>query len=119
MPSPSDSPGALARFPREVREAFARVQSDQAPAALRLIIEAALRDYLPSASPFSKSAPILDEHRLIEDLGFDSLAIAETVFFFEDIFQVRIDNQDILALHTVGELHAYVARRLREQNKTA
>ncbi|HOG92574.1 MAG TPA: hypothetical protein PLE80_03280, partial [Opitutaceae bacterium] len=65
MPSPSDSPDALARFPREVREAFARVQSDQAPAALRLIIEAALRDYLPSASPFSKNAPILDEHRLI------------------------------------------------------
>ena len=119
MPSPSDSPDALARFPREVRDAFALVRSDQAPAALRLIIEAALRDYLPSASPFSKNAPILDEHRLIEDLGFDSLAIAETVFFFEDIFQVRIDNQDILALHTVGELHAYVARRLREQNKTA
>ena len=119
MPSPSDSPDALARFPREVREAFARVQSDHAPAALRLIIDAALRDYLPEASPFLKDAPILDEHRLIEDLGFDSLAIAETVFFFEDIFQVRIDNQDILALHTVGELHAYVARRLREQNKTA
>ena len=33
--------------------------------------------------------------------------------------EVRFDNQDILALHTVGELHAYVARRLREQNKTA
>lgn len=119
MPSPSDIPDVLARFPLEVREAFTRVRADHDPVALRVVIDAALRDYLPTASPFPKDAPIHDGIRLIEDLGFDSLAIAETVFFFEDIFQVRIDNQDILALHTVGELHAYVARRLREQNKTA
>lgn len=119
MSTHTHTPDALRRFPPEVREAFALVQEKQDDTALRVMIEAALRDYLPTASPFPKNSPIHADLRLIEDLGFDSLAIAETVFFFEDIFHVRIDNQDILALHTVGELHAYIARRLREQSKTA
>ncbi len=111
-PSPSDYPAPLARFPVEIRDAYARVMAAHDPAALRLVIEAALRDYMPKASAYPRTAALRAELRLVEDLSFDSLAIAETVFFFEDLFQVRIENQDILALHTVGDLQAYVLRKL-------
>ena len=59
------------------------------------------------------------EQRMIEDLGFDSLAVAETVFFFEDLFQVTIKNEEIMALRSVGELGDFVARRLREKPPVA
>ena len=100
----------LARFPAAVREAFARFRAGD-PAALGLVLSAIVRDFMPrrEAAP---ADPLPDTARLIEDLGFDSLAIAEIVFFMEDLFQVKISNEEILQLRTVGELHAFVLRKL-------
>ena len=77
-----------------------------------MIVHAALRDFMPKRGPATREQPLPDDLRLIDDLGFDSLAVAETVFFLEDLFEVRIDNHDLLALHTVGELNTFVVRKL-------
>lgn len=119
MSSLPTDPEALARFPADVREAYARFRTGHSVADLRVVVQAALLDFMPKkpgAAPVTSPA---DSARLIEDLGFDSLAVAEIVFFFEDLFGVSIQNQEILALQTVGDLHAFVERKLSEQTPPA
>ena len=41
-------------------------------------------------------AELRSDMKLMEDLGYDSLAVAETVFFFEDLFKVRIQNTELM-----------------------
>jgi len=113
MPTPSDLPQPLLRFPTEVRAAYQSFRATGDEAALRTVVLAAVRDFMPRSSAKSRTEPLRPDERLIEDLGFDSLAVAETVFFFEDLFKVAIKNEDILALHTVGELCDFVAKRAR------
>ncbi|MBK8474858.1 MAG: acyl carrier protein [Opitutaceae bacterium] len=119
MPSSSDTPPPLLRFPAEVRAAYQGFCCTRDEAALRVVIFAAVLDFMPKSSAHSRVDALRPEQRLIEDLGFDSLAVAETVFFFEDLFQVTIKNEEILALRTVGELGDFVARRLREKAPVA
>jgi acyl carrier protein len=95
-----------------VRDAYERLRATRAPADLRIVVQAALRDFMPKRPGAPVAAPLADELRLIEDLGFDSLAVAELVFFFEDLFGVTIQTQEILALRTVGELSAFIAGKL-------
>ena len=113
MPTSSDLPQPLTRFPAEVREAYQAFRANGDEAALRVVVLAAVRDFMPRNAARSRTEALRPEERLIEDLGFDSLAVAETVFFFEDLFKVTIKNEDILALHTVGELCDFVAKRAR------
>jgi acyl carrier protein len=119
MPTSSDLPQPLARFPAEVRAAYQTFRASGDEAALRVVVIAAVRDFMPRNSVHSRTEPLRVEERLIEDLGFDSLAVAETVFFFEDLFRVTIKNEELLALRTVGELCDFVARRLREKTSAA
>jgi acyl carrier protein len=102
-----------------VRAAYLTFRNSGDEAALRVVIFAAVLDFMPKSSVHSRAEPLRAEQRLIDDLGFDSLAVAETVFFFEDLFQVTIKNEELLALRTVGELCDFVAQRLREQPPTA
>ena len=113
MPTPPDLPQPLNRFPAEVRAAYQAFRAAGDEAALRVVVLAAVRDFMPRNSTHSRTEPLRAEERLFEDLGFDSLAVAETVFFFEDLFKVTIRNEEILALRTVGELCDFVARRAR------
>ena len=119
MPSSTPSPSPLERFPDEVRAAHARFCASDDPAALQVVIEAAVRDFMPRRGTTARDLPLRDDLRLIEDLGFDSLAIAETVFFFEDLFKVSIKNEDLLALRTIGELRTYVAGRVAARQPPA
>ncbi len=99
----------LARFPASVRDAFARFRGGD-PAALDDVLFAVVRDFMPRRD-HAPAGPLPDDVRLVEDLGFDSLAIAEIVFFMEDLFRMKISNEEIQRMRTIGELRAFVLHK--------
>jgi acyl carrier protein len=109
-PAPRRAQDPLARFPDSVREAYARYKATGDIQAVDFLVMAIVRDHVPKTVTLPAELP--DNARLMADLGFDSLAISETVFFVEDLFKVRITNAEILQVRTVGELRAFVRRKL-------
>ena len=105
IPDPAEK---LARFPLEVRDAYRRYRESGSLADVHIVVLAVLRNHMPKRT----EVELTDSMRLIEDLGFDSLAVAETVFFIEDLFQVRIETQELMTLRTVGELREFIATKL-------
>jgi acyl carrier protein len=111
-PNAPDAESTLVRhFPAEVREAFTRFRTLRQPADADQVVLAVVLDHVPDKSRRA-ALTLADEHRLIEDLGFDSIAITEMVFFLEDLFQVRIGNEEILRVRTVGDLRAFIREKL-------
>ena len=110
-PPVCDPAEKLRRLPPSALENFRQFRATGDEAALAALIFAVLYDFLPQKSK-AGATDWPDTARLIEDLGFDSLAIAETVFFFEDLFSISISNEEILQVRTVGELRAFVQRKL-------
>jgi acyl carrier protein len=116
--SSSSVPAVLSRYPAEVQAAYVRFTADGNEADLSLLVRAALREYMPRQ--VTRAAPELTaDQRLIEDLGIDSLAVAEMIFFFEDLFNVSIPSNEILGVKTVGELDNYVKGKLAAPKPTA
>jgi acyl carrier protein len=111
-PTPRRIHDPLAKFPREVRDAYARFQSTGDASAVDTVVLAVVRDFIPKHIAPPADQPLADTARLMADLGFDSLAIAETVFFLEDLFAVKISNAEIMQVSTVAELRAFVRAKL-------
>ena len=105
----------LAKFPADIRDAHARFLSDGDVAALDTVVLAVVLDHQPKSAPtagLSPSAKPADSARLMADLGFDSLALAEIVFFFEDLYGVTITNDELVRITTIGELRAFVRAKV-------
>jgi acyl carrier protein len=49
---------------------------------------------------------------ILEDLGADSLDVVEMVMALEDAFDIEIADEDAEAMRTVGDVEAYLAKRL-------
>lgn len=106
-------PGALARFAPEIQAAHARFLATGDLQSADRVLLAIVRDFLPKKSGLAPGAPLPDDSRLIEDLGFDSLAIAEIVFFLEDLYQVRIAQSQLIELRCIGDLRNHLRTRLQ------
>jgi acyl carrier protein len=111
-PALSEQPPQLARFPQEIRDAFTRYRTTGDLEDAQIVVSAALLDFLPTSSRRDAAAELADSMRLMEDLGYDSLAIAEIVFFFEDLFAVKIETKDLREIGTVGQLRGFVAGKI-------
>lgn len=111
MSSPSSTSAPLDRFPPEVRSAFARFRSAGDASALRVVVTAVVASFMPAPKDGSLAPAVTPETALIDDLGFDSVAIAETVFFFEDLFGVSISNRELAGLRTVADMCRYIEYR--------
>ncbi len=110
VPPPTAAEALLRHFPAEVRAAYGRLRDTGDPAAADTLVLAIVADHLPQ-----KGRALADGQELIADLGFDSVAISEVVFFLEDLLQVRVTNAEILRVRTIGDLRAFVRTKLAAQ----
>ena len=105
----------LASFPTHVKDAHHRWLSAHDVAALDTVVLAVVAYHRPNRSQIENPDHLPDSHQLIADLGYDSLALAEVVFFIEDLYRVSISNEDLLGLCTVADLRGYVRTKITEQ----
>jgi acyl carrier protein len=105
--------GLLTTFPAEVRKAHEDFLASGDPAALDAVVLAVVLDHCPRNEAGEVQGTQLGESaRLMEDLGLDSLALAEIVFFFEDLYGLLITNQDLKAIRTLADIRAFVRTSL-------
>ena len=65
------------------------------------------------------SAVVADEHRLIHDLGFHSLALAELGFTLEDLFSLdAVTPEQAMSLSTVGDISTLIGEALAGNEAT-
>lgn len=102
------SASPLSSFPPAVRDAHARWTEARDPAALASVVLAIVAYHRPGRAHSEEPDDLPESARLIEDLGFDSLALAEIVFFVEDLYKVSISNNDLRRISTVADLRAFV-----------
>lgn len=107
---PADPGQKLKNLPAAAQAAYRRYQENGDQAALDEVIMAILADFIPRA----REESLTTAHggsRLVDDLGFDSLAITEVVFFTEDLFQITIANEDLGRMRTLDELRQFVRQK--------
>lgn len=54
-----------------------------------------------------------DSLRLMDDLGVDSLTMVEVVMLVEETLVMKMDNEDLRDLRTIGDVKAYVDAKVR------
>jgi acyl carrier protein len=106
----TDREERVRHLPAEARTAFHRYQTGGDPATLDLVVHAILEDFIPR-TPVRPLADLPGETRLIDDLGFDSLAITEVVFAAEDLFGITITNQEIIQVRSLADLRGFIRRK--------
>lgn len=94
-------------LPAGARAAYADFQAGGDPAALGVVILALLHDFSPRRSSIPL-AGLPGGTRLVDDLGFDSLAITEVVFAAEDLFRISITNEEIAQVRTLDDLRDFI-----------
>lgn len=104
-----ESADAFRDLPEALQNVLRRYGETRDDGDLNAVIFAVLEDL---GSELGDVAADSDELNFIEDLGLDSLAIAEFVFFFEDIFQIKITNDALAGMRTLGELKAFLKAEL-------
>ncbi|WP_438479913.1 acyl carrier protein [Oleiharenicola lentus] len=113
----ADRDEALRHLPEAAQHAFKTFQQSGDVQQLDPVIVAILEDFIPKqhAKPL---AEVPGDSRLMEDLGFDSLAITEVVFFTEDLLGIRIANEEIIQVRTLDDLRGFVRRKVSERGAT-
>jgi acyl carrier protein len=107
----TEQEGRIKHLPAEARAAFRRFHDEGDPAGLDPVIFAILEDFIPSHSS-TPLAQLPGSTRLIDDLGFDSLAITEVVFFVEDLFGIGISNEEVVQVRTLDDLRGFIRRKV-------
>ena len=109
----TDQEDAIRHLTAEAQVAYRRFQTTGDVVALDPVILAILEDFIPRKSQRSL-ADLPGDTRLMDDLGYDSLAITEVVFFTEDLFRIRIANEEIIQVRTLDDLRGFVRRKISE-----
>lgn len=54
----------------------------------------------------------LDRNTVISQLGMDSVAVMELVSYFEEKLEVRMPDEDLARINTIGDLSALIQKLL-------
>lgn len=99
---------AFEELPEALKTPLLSYLETRSEADLDALIQAALSDFSDVEIP----KELNDGDRFVEELGLDSLTIAEFVFFFEDAFDLKISNEELVKLRTVGDLKQFISGQL-------
>ena len=101
----------LRGFPDPAREGARALRSDASSKHFDTCLLGILTFYLPAGTPPPTELPS-PEARLKEDLGLDSLALAEAMFKIEELFEIRIENAELAEVTTLGEARDLLVSKL-------
>lgn len=118
--NPSSRPVApeekIRHLPEAAQAAFRAFRASGDVAVLDPLLFAILEHYVPRA-PARPLAEHAGATLLMDDLGFDSLAITEVVFFTEDLFEITIANEEILLVRSLDDLRAFLRAKVSARAK--
>lgn len=100
----------LEPFPAEFQQLIREFRAERTPAGLARIVIGML-EYHGGDTFRSKHAVKGDEVLLIEDLGFDSLALVELSFQAEDFIGVVIQLEDFPKIRTLADLQSFLREK--------
>jgi acyl carrier protein len=104
----------LQHFGPEVGRAYESLCASGNSADADKVVLAVVRDHMPDKA--RRNTIRFDDHLALgADLGFDSIAMTEMVFFFEDLLQLSISNAEIMQVRTIGDLRAFVRHKLADR----
>lgn len=119
--STSDLPPDLAEkirhLPESAREAFLEYRRSGRVDQLDPLIFAMLESYAPK-KPEAPFTVLSGSTLLMDELGYDSLAIAELVFGTEDLFDVHISNEEVMQVRTIDDLLAFIRTKVSARSAT-
>jgi len=101
----------LVRCSPETIEAAIRYQTGRDPADVPKIVFGILDRYLPQKSVGALTTATA-ETRLIEDLGMDSMTLLEVVMTAEIVFGIRIANEELKDILTIGRMEEFIRRKV-------
>ena len=101
----------LRGFPDPARDGARALRSEASPKQFDSCLLGILTFYLPAGTPPPTELPS-PEARLKEDLGLDSLALAEAMFKIEELFEIRIENAELAEIGTLGEARNLLISKL-------
>ncbi len=102
----------LKRCSPETVEAALRYRTAGNPDGVGQIVLGLLERFLdPEVRPRLRAGG--DSLRIFDDLGIDSLTMVEVVMLVEEVLQIKINNEELRDLRTVGDVKTYIDCRVR------
>ena len=75
------------------------------------IVYGILDRYQPATAPV-KLSEAKEDARLIEDIGLDSLTLLEIVLSVEEVLKLKIENEELRQLRTLGQLNRFLRAKI-------
>jgi acyl carrier protein len=103
----ADLKEGLRRCSPETIEAAIRYREKGDVDAIPTIVFGILDRYQPATAAV-KLSEANDNTRLIEDIGLDSLTLLEIVLSIEEVLKLRIENEELREIRTLGQLNKFL-----------
>lgn len=81
------------------------------PRTVSTIVYGLIERYQPSTSAV-KLSDANENTRLVEDLGLDSLSLLELVLAVEEVLKLKIENDELREIRTIGQLNTFLQTKL-------
>ncbi|HZV36237.1 MAG TPA: phosphopantetheine-binding protein [Verrucomicrobiae bacterium] len=107
----ADLKEGLRRCSPETVAAAIRYRESGDLAAIPAVVMGILERYQPAGAPV-KLAEAKDDMRLIEELGLDSLTLLEIVMSIEEVLKLRIENEELREIRTLGQLKDFLQAKI-------
>ena len=107
----ADLKEGLRRCSPETIEAAIRYRQTGDLDAIPLVVFGILDRYQPATAPI-KLSEANENTRLIEDIGLDSLTLLEIVLSIEEVLKLRIENEELREIRTLGQLNKFLHAKI-------